>query len=44
MGSDDHYDAFESLISGRDLYDEDQAADQRFRGIFAAQVLKDAAM
>lgn len=40
-----HYDVFESLISGRDPYREEGGPpDERFRGIFRAQVLKDVAM
>lgn len=42
-GSEDHYNYFESLISGRDLNSDQQLGDN-FRRIFPAQVLKDCAM
>ena len=42
-GSDDHYDFFESLISGRDLSSDEEPGEQ-FKKIFPAQVLKDSVM
>ena len=43
-GTAEHYDYFDSLISGRDLHDKDQKPGERFRRIFPAQIMKDAAM
>ena len=43
-GTSQHYNYFDSLISGRDLHDKDQKPGERFRRIFPAQILKDAAM
>ena len=44
-GSDFHYNVFESLISGRSIYQNDAAnPTDQFRQIFPAQVLKDVAM
>lgn len=45
-GSETHYNVFESLISGRFLYNKADAIapTDQFRRIFQAQVLKDAAM
>jgi len=40
-GSDNHYNFFESLISGRDMA---HPPSDRFRKIFPAQIIKDAAM
>ena len=37
QGSTQHYDYFESLISGRDLHDKGQKPGERFRHIFPAQ-------
>jgi len=42
-GSEDHYNFFDSLISGRDLNSE-QEVSQRFKKIFPAQILKDSVM
>ena len=42
-GSEDHYNFFDSLISGRDL-NSDQEVSERFKKIFPAQVLKDSVM
>ena len=42
-GSDDHYNFFDSLISGRSLNSEQEVSD-RFKKIFPAQVLKDGVM
>ena len=42
-GSEDHYNFFDSLISGRDL-NTDQEVSDRFKKIFPAQVLKDSVM
>ena len=41
--SDAHYNFFESLISGRDMHSDTPPSD-RFRKMFPAQVIKDAAM
>jgi SAM-dependent methyltransferase/uncharacterized iron-regulated protein len=47
-GSDFHYNVFESLLSGRSIYpdenDEENEPSDQFRKIFKAQVLKDEAM
>jgi arsenite methyltransferase len=45
-GSEFHYNVFESLISGRFLYDKESSIKptDQFRRIFKAQVLKDVAM
>jgi len=43
VGSDDHYNFFDSLISGRSLTSEQEVSD-RFKKIFPAQVLKDGVM
>ena len=42
-GSEEHYNFFESLISGRDP-NSDQSIGENFRRIFPAQVLKDCVM
>merc|ERR1712106_63119 len=42
-GSEDHYNFFDSLISGRDL-NSNQEVSERFKKIFPAQVLKDSVM
>jgi len=42
-GSENHYNFFESLISGRDVTTASMPSD-RFRRIFPAQIIKDAAM
>jgi len=42
QGSENHYNFFESLISGRDMADSPPS--DRFRRIFPAQIIKDAAM
>eukprot|EP00092_Neocalanus_flemingeri_P001211 GFUD01001290.1.p1 GENE.GFUD01001290.1~~GFUD01001290.1.p1 ORF type:complete len:595 (+),score=168.40 GFUD01001290.1:46-1830(+) len=42
-GSEDHYNFFDSLISGRSL-NSDQEVSDRFKKIFPAQVLKDGVM
>ncbi len=39
-GSSDHYNLFESLISGRNLESQPQPSD-KFRKIFPAQIIKD---
>jgi hypothetical protein len=44
VGSDDHYNMFEAMISGRDWYVEEPVPNQQFRPIFKAQLLKDEAM
>ena len=43
IGSEEHYNFFESLISGRDP-NSDQTVGDNFRRIFPAQVLKDCVM
>lgn len=43
-GTDAHYNFFESLISGRDMHDKSLAVPDKFRRLFPAQVIKDAAM
>jgi len=43
-GSENHYNFFESLISGRNLETDFQSVGERFKRIFPAQVLKDTAM
>ena len=43
IGSEEHYNFFESLISGRDP-NSDQTVGENFRRIFPAQVLKDCVM
>lgn len=44
-GSEFHYNLFESLISGRPMYQEEaKPPSDRFRGIFKAQLLKDISM
>lgn len=42
-GSEQHYNIFENLLTGRPTY-SDQKPDDRFRKIFQAQLLKDVAM
>ena len=42
-GSEEHYNFFESLISGRDL-NSDQPVGDNFRRIFPAQIIKDCVM
>ena len=42
-GTDFHYNVFESLLSGRSIYGEQDPTDQ-FRRIFQAQILKDISM
>ena len=44
LGSDEHYNYFESLISGRDMHDPSSEPSDRFRKMFPAQVIKDASM
>jgi SAM-dependent methyltransferase len=44
VGSDFHYNLFESLISGRSVFGSKDPPSDRFRGIFQAQLLKDTAM
>ena len=43
-GSENHYNFFESLISGRNIQTEFEEVGERFKRIFPAQVLKDTAM
>lgn len=43
-GSDDHYNFFEGMISGRDMHDETTPPGDNFRRMFPAQVIKDASM
>ena len=40
VGSENHYNFFESLISGRNLETDFQSVGERFKRIFPAQVLK----
>ncbi len=40
IGSENHYNFFESLICGRNLETDFQAVGERFKRIFPAQVLK----
>ena len=42
-GSEEHYNYFESLISGRDV-NSDAAVGENFRRIFPAQIIKDCVM
>ena len=42
-GTELHYNMFESMISGRSMYEDIKPADN-FRGMFKAQVIKDVAM
>ena len=39
-----HYNFFESLVSGRDMHDESRPPSDKFRKMFPAQIIKDAAM
>lgn len=43
-GTEQHYNAVEAMITGRDLHDPSQPPTERFRKLFKAQLLKDAAM
>jgi len=43
QGSNFHYNIFESMLSGRNIHDGSQP-DDRFKGMFKAQLLKDIAM
>ena len=43
-GSELHYNMFESMISGRDMYDNSQKPVDKFRQMFKAQLIKDVAM
>jgi hypothetical protein len=43
-GSELHYSIFESMISGRDMFDENIKPNDQYRRIFKAQLLKDYAM
>jgi len=43
-GSDEHYNYFEAMISGRDPHDTTLKPQDTFRKMFPAQIIKDAAM
>lgn len=43
-GSDEHYNYFEAMISGRDPHDTSLKPQDTFRKMFPAQIIKDAAM
>ena len=43
-GTDDHYNMFESMISGRDMHNKDTKPGDQFRKMFPAQIIKDASM
>ena len=43
-GSDEHYNMFESMISGRDMHNKETPATDQFRKMFPAQLIKDASM
>jgi len=43
-GSNEHYNYFEAMISGRDPHDTTLKAQDTFRKMFPAQIIKDAAM
>jgi hypothetical protein len=44
VGSEEHYNCFESMISGRDMHNKDTPPTDKFKRMFPAQVIKDAAM
>ena len=44
MGSEEHYNYFESMISGRNMHDKAASPTDNFRKMFPAQVIKDASM
>ena len=43
-GTADHYNMFESMISGRDMHNKDTPPGDQFRKMFPAQIIKDASM
>ena len=43
-GTEQHYNMVEAMITGRDQHDPAQPPQERFRKLFAAQLIKDAAM
>lgn len=43
-GTADHYNMFESMISGRDMHNKDTPPGDQFRRMFPAQIIKDASM
>jgi hypothetical protein len=43
-GSDLHFNMFESMITGRNMHDENLQPNENFRKIFKAQLIKDVAM
>lgn len=43
-GSDDHYNMFESMISGRDMHNASTPPGDQFKKMFPAQVIKDVSM
>lgn len=44
IGSEEHYNYFESLISGRDMHNKATPATESVRKMFPAQVIKDSSM
>jgi uncharacterized iron-regulated protein len=44
IGSEEHYNFFDSLISGRDMNNKNTPPGDQFRKMFPAQVIKDASM
>jgi hypothetical protein len=44
IGSDEHYNFFESLITGRDMHNKATPPGDNFKKMFPAQVIKDASM
>jgi hypothetical protein len=44
FGSDAHYNFFESLLTGRRMHDYSSPPADTYRGMFPAQIIKDAAM
>ena len=43
-GSDEHYNMFESMISGRDMHNKETPPTGQFKKMFPAQLIKDASM
>lgn len=44
VGSDFHYNLFESMISGRNMHDPDLKPNEAYKNIFKAQLIKDYSM
>ena len=44
IGSDAHYNYFESLLTSRSMHDSSSPPSNTYRGMFPAQIIKDAAM